>query len=83
MGGWGTMVDRETSPDEGLLKFELKQECNGDVAAGINVTSRKGFTDKMKFDYQAAWEGAQGLGIGHRLVNERVEDKIWVGLIAG
>ena len=37
----------------------------------------------MKFDYQAAWEGAQGLGIGHRLVNERVEDKIWVGLIAG
>lgn len=83
MVGWGTTVDKETSPDEGLLKLELRQECNGDVAAGINVTSRKGLTDKMKSDYQAAWEGAQGLGKGHRWANERVENKIWVGLIAG
>lgn len=76
------MVARETSPDERLLKLQLRQEYSGDVAAGINVTGRKGLTDMMKFDSQAAWKGAQGLGIGHRWVNERVEDKIWVGLIA-
>lgn len=59
MGGWGTMVDTETSPDGGLLKLELRQEYNGDVAARINVTSRKGCTDMMKFDYQSAWKGAR------------------------
>lgn len=41
----------------------------------------KGLTDMMKFDSQATWKGAQGLSIGHRWANERVEDKIWVGLI--
>lgn len=76
------MVARETSPDERLLRLQLRQEYSADVAAGISVASRKGLTDMMKFDCQAAWKGAQGLGIGHRWANERVEDKIWVGLIA-
>ena len=53
------MFDRETSPDEELLKLELRQEYSGDVAARINVTSRKGHTDMMKFDYQSAWKGAR------------------------
>ena len=52
------MVDRETSPDEGLLKLELRQEYNGDVAARINVTSRKG-TQTMKSDHRSAWKGAR------------------------
>lgn len=82
-GGEGTRLGRETSPDEGLRKLELRQQCSGDVAAGINVTSRKGLIDMKKFDYQSAWKGARDWTRDTDGGTSRVEDKISVGVIGG
>ena len=53
------------------------------MAAGINVTSRKGLIDMKKFDYQSAWKGARDWTRGTDGGTNRVEDKIWVGVIGG